>query len=390
MKRPDEYRHDSFKPTIFNKIQDEIAARGCDPDAIIGLHVGDTWFDLPRELDRPLASEPWNSGLSRYGSTQGEFELRQRLFRKVCEKNNLPAKGPEEIQLTFGATGALFLAMRKLLEPGAEILTLAPYWAILRVVASTAGVTLVEVPVFDDLPEDPGVWEPGDLFSRYLSEKTAAIYFNSPNNPTGVLLRKGHLEKVAEFARENDLWVFSDEAYEDFVWVDHPATSIGSLEGMYERTISIFSMSKSYAAAGLRLGYTVAPTGVTAALNPAHVGAGYEPNRLAQVQFIRGLERRETIVPRLRKSYLECREAATAGMRVPYLRPEGSFYLFLDLRDRWAGLSEEQKLERMLRAGVVMSPGEAFGKEYDGWARFCYTAEPPERIAEAAKRVDKL
>ncbi len=389
MSKPNEYRDLNFKPTLFNQIEEAIAAAS-DPRRLIALHVGDTWFDLPDELTVPMENEPWNALLSRYGSTQGEIELRRRLHEKVVTKNKLPLSGPKELQLVFGATGGLFLAMKRLLEPGDEILTLAPYWAILRVVASTAGAKLVEVPLFDRLPapEDPAALEA--LLEPYRTEKTAAIYFNSPNNPSGVLLREGHLQTLADYAKKHNLWVLSDEAYEDFIWNDEPHVSIGSLKDMFERTVSIYSMSKSYAAAGLRLGCIAAPKGVIAALNPTHVGVGYEPNRLAQVQWIRGLERSESVIPKLHRAYREGRQAVLDNCDVPFLAPEGSFYVFLDLRDKWAGLTGEEKLERMLKAGVVLSTGEAFGHDYDGWARFCYTAEPPELIAEAARRASNL
>ncbi|MDP8205617.1 MAG: pyridoxal phosphate-dependent aminotransferase [Candidatus Electryonea clarkiae] len=390
MPLPSELKDNNFKPTIFNRIQEEIDARSGDQDPIIPLHVGDTWFDLPEELFIPLESEPWNKRLSRYGDTQGEPELRNRLAAKIIERNNIPISGPEEVQITYGGSGGLFTAMRKLFEPGAEILTLAPYWVILKVVASSAGVELVEVPIFDNLPEQPDQFDFEALCEPYLTDKTAGIYFNNPNNPSGVLLRKGHLEQIAEFAKEHDLWVLSDEAYEDFVWVDEPYISIASLPGMFERTVSVFTMSKSYAAAGLRLGCNAAPKGVIASLNPVNVGSGYEPNRLAQVQWIRGIERHEEIIKRLRNSYQECLAATIANLDVPYLRPEGSFYLFLDLRERWDGLSADDKLESMFKAGVVMSLGEAFGKHCEGWARFCFVAEKPERIAEAARRVNRI
>ncbi len=389
MSRPHTYKDNSFKPTLFNQIEEAIKASS-DPDALIALHVGDTWFDLPKELNQPLESEPWNERLSRYGATQGEIELRNRLFQKLTTKNQLPLSGPQEVQLVFGATGGLFLTMSKLMNPGDEILTLAPYWAILRVVASTAGVKLVEVPTFDRLPDPSDTQAMAEMLDTYRTDKTVAVYFNSPNNPSGVQLKRGHLESIAEYAQKHDLWVLSDEAYEDFVWSDDPHISIGTLDGMYERTVSIFTMSKSYAGAGLRLGCVAAPQGVIAALNPSHVGVGYEPNRLAQVQWIRGLERSEVIINSLKIAYHEGLRAVEENCTVPYLAPEGSFYVFLDLRDRWQGLSGDEKLKRMLDAGVVLSTGEAFGNDYNGWARFCYTAEPPERIAEAARRVANL
>ncbi|MBZ0265894.1 pyridoxal phosphate-dependent aminotransferase [bacterium] len=392
MPKPHEFADKHFKDTIFNRIKKEIDARALiNPDDVpIALHVGDTWFDLPEEFHQPLENEPWNNRLSRYGDTQGEIELRRSLVLKLANKNRLKISHPSQVQLVFGATGGLFLAMQSLLEPGAEILTLSPQWTILRVVASTANVRLVEIPIFDKVSANPDKKDIAEYLAPYLTDKTQAIYFNNPNNPSGVFLDREHLESIAEFAKENDLWVLSDEAYEDFVYIDKEYMSIGSLPGMFERTVSVFSFSKSFAAAGLRLGYVAAPLGVIATLNPAHVGVGYEPNRPSQVMCLRGMERSSQIIKRLQGSYREGRQAAIDNCKLPYLSPDGSFYLFIDLRERWEGLSDEAKMNRMLDAGVVVSPGEYFGNAFNGWARFCYTSEPAEIVAEAAKRVSLL
>ncbi len=390
MSRPADYRDGAFRPTLWNKIEAEAKAHGGAADPPFMLHVGDTWFDLPPELFQPLELEPWARMLSRYGSTQGQIELRERLAAKLAARNHLPVSGPEQIQISYGGTGGLFLAMHRLLPKRSEILTLAPYWPILKTVAASADVRLVEVPFFDRVKADAGAVEIDALLLPFLTRATSAIYFNHPNNPTGVLLRRGHLEQIFAFAQKHDLWIISDEAYEDFVWPDEPYVSIGSLPGAFERTVSVFTFSKSYAAAGLRLGCVTAPLGVIAALNPVNVSTGYEPSRLGQIQWIRGLDRHATIIGRLRDAYRAGLHAVESNLKIPYLRPEGSFYVFLDLRERWKGRSESEKMERMLRAGVVVAPGEAFGAEYDGWARFCYTALPPDEMARAASRANDL
>lgn len=388
MPRPTDFVDRGFKDTIFNRISGAIAKGGLDP-APIALHVGDTWFDLPAELGTPLEQEPWNDRMSRYGNTQGEPELRRRIVDKLRTRNAIPVTGPEEIQITNGSTGALYLAMSRLMEPGDEVITLSPQWTILKVVAAAAKTRLVEVPCFDRIALDPTAGITSWL-EEHLGPRSRAVYFNSPNNPSGVMLTDEHLREIAEFAKKHDLWVLSDEAYEDFVWDDAAYRSIGSLPDMHERTLSVFSTSKSYAAAGLRLGYVASAAGTIATLNPGMVGVCYEPNRPAQVAAIRALARHDAIVSRLRGAYLEGLAAARAEIDLPYLHPAGSYYLFLDLRERWRGLDEGEKLERMLAAGVIVSPGEHFGDSYAGWARFCFTSEKPELVAEAARRVARL
>lgn len=390
MSKPSDFKDLAFRQTLWNRIEAEVRAQGGAAEAPYMLHVGDTWFDLPEELNRPLDTEPWAKMLSRYGSTQGEVELRRRLAQKLREKNGLPVGGPDQIQISYGGTGGLFLAMHRLLQKDSEVLTLAPFWPILRPLASSAGVRLVEVPFFDRVTADPGAVDIESLFAPYMTSWTSSLYFNHPNNPTGVLLRRGHLEQIARFAAKHDLWIISDEAYEDFVWPDEPYLSIGALPGAFDRTVSVFTFSKSYAAAGMRLGCVTGQPGVVAALNPVNVATGYEPNRLAQVQWIRGLERHKVIIGRLRAAYRDGLRSVQENLRIPYLPCEGSFYVFLDLRDRWEGIREAEKIDRMLRAGVVVAPGEAFGAMYDGWARFCYTALPPAEMSQAAMRANDL
>jgi len=389
MPRPHELRDHPFQQTIYHRLTEAVASGRSPVKDFLALHLGDTLLDLPAEMNLPLQEESWDARWSRYGDPQGEIELRRRLVDKLQNVNGLPVSGPEELQLSFGATGGLHLIMRRLLDPGDEILTLSPYWAILRVVAKTAERKLVEVPFFDRL-DSLSDEELPSLIEPYISNRTRAIYFNSPNNPSGVALGPGQIEALARFAKEHDLWIIADEAYEDFLWADFKQVCIASVPEAFERSVSVFSYSKSYAAAGLRLGYVAAPAGTIAALNPGQVGVGYEVNRPAQAAGLRGLARRETIIPRLRSQYLKGLRAAEENLDLPYLAPQGSYFLFLDLRDRWMGLSEAEKLERMLEAGVSLSPGEHFGHDYDGWARFCYTCEEPERIAEAARRVSRL
>lgn len=388
MPRPAELADRRFEDTVFNRIDRIVREGGRDP-APIALHVGDTHFDLPPELTEPLGHEPWAERLSRYGATQGEPELRRRLAVKLRERSGIPVTGPECVQVTSGSTNALFLAMQRLLEPGDEILVLAPRWTILKVVAAAARVRLVDLPCFDRVAADPA-HDLTPALTEALTPRTRAVYFNSPNNPSGVMLQDAQLEQLATFAKEHDLWVLADEAYEDFAWGERPWRSIAALPDLFARTVSVFSFSKSFAAAGLRLGYAAAPEGVVATLNPGMVGVSYEPSRPAQVMAIRGLERHAQLVPRLRAAYREGLAAALSGLALPHLPADGGYFLFLDLRERWRGLAEEAKLERMLAAGVILSPGEHFGRHYEGWARFCFTSEPPERVAEAARRANAL
>jgi aspartate/methionine/tyrosine aminotransferase len=375
--------------SIFRQIDAEIAKAKSGGKPPIALHVGDSHFDLPKELTWPAGKEPWHPKLSGYGDTRGLWILRERLARKLLKTNALPVGGPENVQLTFGATGALMLAMRRLLDPGSTVLALAPYWPILRMVASVAGVKVVEVPFYDRVGSAKKAEE---ILGKMVTKNTQAIYINNPSNPSGVVLNKAILEAIARVAKHHDLKVLSDEAYEDFFWVNKPKrVSIGSLPGMFARTVSVYSFSKSFAAAGIRLGYLAAPAEIVTLLNAGMVGVGYEPPQPAQVMAMRGLAQRDTILSRLRKSYLAGLDAAWGGLgNIDVMGMDGGFFLMLDLRDRWKDKTERERLAIMLKAGVILSPGSAFGRAYDGWARLCFTAEPPERVGEAARKIARI
>lgn len=390
MPTPKEVKKTSGKASIFDEIDAKIAFSTKKGQKPIPLHIGDTHFDLPKELNWERGAEPWQPKFSSYGDTHGLWILRERLARKLLRLNALPVGGAKDVQITFGATGALMLAMRRLLGHGDTVLALAPYWPILRIVASVAGVQLKEVPFYDRVTREGA--DPEALIEKAVSANVRAIYLNNPNNPSGIVLKPAVLEAIAKVAKRHDLWVFSDEAYEDFIWTKRiKRVSIASLEGMFQRTVSVYSFSKSYAAAGMRLGYATAPQEVIRRMNAGMVGVGYEPPQLSQVMAMRGMDQRATILERLRTSYFEGFRMALNNLgEVDVMGMDGGFFLMLDLRKRWPKLTESERLDQMIKAGVVLAPGSAFGKAYEGWARLCFTAEPPERIAQAVKRIAKL
>ncbi len=290
-----------LSPTVWNKIEMEVNRRATLGQDIVALHIGDTHLPFPNELLIPCVSEKEDMflRLNRYSNTYGEPHLREMILKKVAQRNLLPVDDIDTIQITAGATGALYAGFSRLIEPEKEILTLAPYWSILRQVADAAKVRLVEVPFFNILIENPDL----DIIShleKYYSSKTAGIYINTPSNPTGMLLKESHLTQILDFARYKDLWIFSDEAYEDYIWDDNRHISIGSLLGGFERTVSIFTFSKCFGSSGIRIGYCVAPPHIISQINRGVVGSGYQAGRLGQHFAWRGMMNFERIVNKFR------------------------------------------------------------------------------------------
>ena len=390
--QPSQFPKEKRPPTIFNKIGGEVEKRTQLGEKITALHIGDTYLPLPTELTTPYPGEDrlFGTMLNRYSDTMGDLPLRQLLLDKVIKRNHLPVTGLDCIQVTNGATGVLASGFSRLVGAGNDVLTLAPYWTILRIVADQARVNLVEVPFFCYLAYKPEF----DLIAhleKHLTPATKAIYINNPSNPTGMVLNRITIEKLARFAQEHDLWVFSDEAYEDFIWdKDSPMISIGSLEGMFERTISVYTFSKCFGASGLRVGYGVAPAPVVAELNRGVVGSIYQVGRYDQLMAWRGMMRFETAVKPLFDNYVKTWEWVKENLKVQSLPSLATFYFFIYLGDDWKGLSSEETVNRFLNAGVVLSPGDSFGNAYDGWARLCFTIEPPNEIQLAIEKLNSL
>ncbi|MFN3821503.1 MAG: pyridoxal phosphate-dependent aminotransferase [bacterium] len=390
MATPNRISREKLPLTVWNLIEAEAQRKIKEGDSVSLVQIGDTFLPMLNILKEPVEDEDKLFPLiNRYSDTFGEPPFREKVLEKVQIKNHLPANNIGCIQITSGATGGLFCAFRRLVEPGGEVLTLAPYWSILRQVAEASGVRLVEVPFYERLAENPDE----DLFSLldpYRTERTQGIYLNTPSNPTGLILTREQLQSLVEYASRYDLWIFSDEAYEDFIWEGIEHISIGSVSGAWERTLSVYTFSKSLGISGLRVGYVVAPEWVISQINRAVVGSTYQPSRLAQLYAYRGLLRLEGAVNILRQAYYPMYRWVKENLEIKSLPSKGGFYFFVHLGKDWGKLSAMEQVRRMLDGGVALAPGEYFGKNYREWARLCFTVLPLEEIQVCVERLNKL
>ncbi len=404
MPKPNNTPRTRLPLTVWSKIEAEANARAALGQHVFAIHIGDTHLPFPKELTEPIHDEEhlFASRLNIYSDTYGEKPLRELIARKALLRNLLPVEGIENVQVTSGATSGLQAAFSRLLDPGAEVLVPAPYWSILRQVADQARVKLVEAPFFDKMAQtfssadlnrhycvEPG-FDPAEILEPFITPKTQGIYLNTPSNPTGMLLDRGMLERIAEFAHRHDLWVFSDEAYEDFIWEGDNHVSIGSLPGMFERTVSIYTFSKCFGVSGIRVGYVVAEPAVVSQINRGIVGAYYQPGRLGQLFAWRGIMRFEEALHGFRHDYAPTWRWVRDHLKCDFMPSVGGFYFFVKLPSGWEGLPPELKIDRMLDNGVVLSPGEYFGHDYRGWARLCFTILPPEQIEESIHRLNQM
>lgn len=376
---------ESVPSSIFQRVMKQVAGhRG----PVYPFHLGDTHL-LPPEEAR-LASLAWDDQkLYPYAVPAGEPNVLEAVCDKLARKNRLDVT-PPRIQITAGATHALTCAVRAVLDKGDEVLMLAPYWPIIRGQILAVGARPVEVPFSSRLLADPAL-DPASILEQYITPRTAAIYFITPNNPDGKVFGRRELDAIAVCAQANGLWVLADEVYEDFTFDGREHVSIASLHDMDERTITAFSFSKSYAMSGLRIGYAVAPERVMVPIRKLANHSIYNVPRAMQRAAVAALSSGDSFLQRARAEYQGARDLTISKLTVPHHVPEGGSFVFMDLsRHCRDGETAIDVLERLASGGVLLAPGDAFGRDYAAWARLCYTAVPLETLEAGLVRMAAL
>jgi len=351
------------------------------PARVVPLNVGDTWLPpVPGARMEDLA-EAAHPDLHRYAHPRGVPELVDALVAKLRSRNQLECTR-ESVLVTAGATGALACAVGSIAEPGEEVLILAPFWPLIRGIARVFRAEPVEVPFHDRVGSAE---EAVAAVRARLSPRSVALYVSTPSNPTGRVLPAAWLEALAALAREANLWILSDEVYEDYVY---RGEHVSIARFAPERTLSVFSFSKAYGMAGHRVGYLAGPPEVVAAAEKIGTHSFYAAPSAAQVAALRALEVGGPWLEKARRAYREAGEDAAAVLGVA--PPEGSTFLFLDLRGRLGPRGVDGFLEECLRRGVALARGSSCGEAYAEFARLSFTAAPPEDVADAVRRIAPL
>jgi aspartate/methionine/tyrosine aminotransferase len=377
---------------VFAQLQGRIDAHAARGGDLVPLHIGDTHLAPPETalFARALAPNPESETLYRYGATAGLAELRDAIAKRAGERFAIPGvDGAKHVHVGAGATHALFCAARAILDPGDDVLCAAPYWPLSVGIFHTCSARPVEVPFTARLYADPSL-DAGALFEAALTPRTKALYLITPNNPDGKVLTRAQLESVARVAEEHDLWVISDEVYADTVFAPSTHVSIASLPGMRERTIVVQSFSKSHALAGARVGAVIAADAVIAAARRVSVHSVFNVPVAMQRAALGALAASDAWMESTRRTYEAARDAsveALAGAPVRFAVAEGATYLFLDFTEVLGGRPPSVALEAAIDRGVLLAPGDAFGRTYAAWARLCYTSAPLPRVLEGIGRL---
>jgi N-succinyldiaminopimelate aminotransferase len=346
------------------------------PGPLFPLHIGDTWmepFEGGRMQDLRVEDRP---GMHRYCDTQGIPDLIDALVEKLRRRNELSCDF-DSVLVAAGATGALAAAVGALIRPGEEVLILAPFWPLIRGIVQAFHGTPVEVPFYDRVDS---VETAVAAVRERLSDRSVALYVSTPSNPTGCVLPEEWLVALADLARRENLWLLSDEVYEDFVYRGEHV-SMGRFAP--DRTLSFYSFSKSYGMAGNRVGYVVGPPAVVAEARKVATHTFYHPSTAGQVAGLRALADAGDWVEAARASHRSAGEDAAEVLGQP--PPAGSAFLFLDASPFFDQRGMMGFLEDCFEDGVLVAPGASSGRDYAGWIRLCYTSLPPAQTADAVR-----
>jgi aspartate aminotransferase len=357
------------------------------------LESGDPNFSVPPHVLEAIG-KAGAAGKTHYIPNSGIPELRKALAEKAVRKNGLVGTTDEDIFMTNGAMHALYVAFGALLSPGDEVILPDPMWTEVAENIRLAGGVTVGVPLRADHDFEYDTAE----IEAAITPRTTAIFLNTPQNPTGAVLSEQTLREIADIARRHDLWLISDEAYEDVIYEPHKHFSIGSFVPEHaEKTISIFSFSKSYAMSGLRTGYIVTKSPLLHDRIPKLLRCTINGvNSLAQWAALAAVTGDQSQLAQMRAEYLVRRDALISALSTvegvrPFV-PRGAFYVWADLDPALysrLGVADAAELSDKLAAiGIGSAPGVAFGQTCDDAIRFAYSCATPmvKEGAEALRR----
>jgi aspartate/methionine/tyrosine aminotransferase len=339
---------------------------------VIYLNVGEPDFDTPRHIVM-AAERALKEGHTHYTEEKGIPALR----RAIAEKENMKAKADiceEQVLVTPGATGALFAACMSLIDCGDEIIIQAPsYPGHIRAVTVAGGK-----PVPVSLEEDYDFVMNIDELNEKVTSKTKAIIVSSPTNPTGTVFERDVLKAIVEIAVDNELFIVSDEVYENFVYDDAEFVSLGEFPEMEHRNVRVNSFSKTYAMTGWRIGYAIAPKEITSRMAKFSCASSVCVNSIAQYGALAALEGPQKCVEAMLSEYDERRRFVVKELsKIPGVRfvdPKGAFYVFPNVEE--FEMNSLELVKYLVReARVLLSPGYPFfGSKGRFHVRLSYTA----------------
>jgi aspartate/methionine/tyrosine aminotransferase len=336
--------------------------------SIIHLEIGEPDFDTPAHI-KEAAKQALDAGATHYGPSAGLPELREAIAKHVAETRGVPVS-PDEVVVTPGAKPIMFFTILALAGAGDEVIYPNPGFPIYESVINFVGGVPVPIP----LREDTGFGFDLELFERRLSARTRLIIINSPENPTGGVLDRSQIERIAALAAARGIPVLADEIYRQFLY-EGEFVSIMGMPGMRELTVLLDGFSKSYAMTGWRLGYGVMPVPLAEHVTRLMVNSNSCTSSFVQLAGIAALQGDQTPTARMVAEFKRRRDLVVDGLnRLPGVkcaRPRGAFYVFPNITG--TRRSSAEVADRLLNeAGVAVLAGTAFGQYGEGYLRLSY------------------
>jgi aminotransferase len=372
-------------------LQSEIRNMSIECERVGGINLSQGVCDTPVPVDvQRGAVEGIQEGFNIYTRYDGLDELRQAIAQKMRTYNGLSVDPASEIIVSAGATGALYCACLALLDPGDEVILFEPYYGYHVNTLLSVGAVATSVPM------QPPDWTFSmDDLERAVTPRTRGILVNTPGNPSGKVFTRAELQKVADFASRHDLFVFTDEIYEYFLYDDREHVTPATIPGLADRTISISGFSKTFSITGWRVGYAVASARWAETIGfyndlvyvcapaPLQIGVARGLNRLDRAYY-----------ESLRGEYVAKRDQICSALQrvglTPYV-PQGAYYVLADVSVLPGRNSKERAMYLLEKTGVASVPGDAFfqGDRGAGLLRFCY-AKSARDLDEACNRLERL
>ncbi len=350
---------------VRNRVMELLAAG----EKVWRFEGGEPWMNTPEPIKAAIHAALARNQ-TRYAPSSGIPELRAAILEKVRTRNGIPADAESPIVVSGGMHG-LFAAFATLLDPGDEVLMFSPYWTPVLDLVAYHQASAVLVPTAEARRDGLAA-----ALAKRTTPKTKLLYWNSPNNPTGDVFSRAETEETAAFAKERGLAVVSDEAYEDLVYEGEAPVAMASLPGMFERTITCFTLSKSYSMTGWRLGYVIAPKRYR---SPIQTVVLYTTNGVStptQWAAVEAISRGTEFVAEWKAGYRQRRDRLAAGLKAAGFEleiPRAALYLF-PKTPAWLPRDSREAAWLLLDgAKIATVPGIVFGPEGEGHLRFSFS-----------------
>ena len=392
-------RTNKIKPSLTLAITAKANKLKSEGVSIVGFGAGEPDFNTPQYII-DAAKLALDKGMTKYTASSGRPDLRKAIAEKLLCDNKL-TYAPNQVVVSNGAKHSLFNAIMALVEEGDEVIIPAPYWLTYPELVTLAGGTSV---ILETKEENGFKIEPA-ILAKTITSKTKVLILNSPSNPSGIVYSKKEIEEIAKVIEPTNIFVISDEIYEELIYDGLETMSIAAYSSkLYEQTVLVNGLSKAYSMTGWRIGYTASPKWIADAMDAIQSHATSNPNSIAQYASLEALtsEKRFEFLSGLKKEFGERRNLMASELKklphISFSLPGGAFYFFINVSKLFGKSFRGFELktcmdvtDKLLDCGVAVVPGDAFGA--NNFIRISYSlssADIVEGIARMGRFIAEL